>query len=314
MDDLVTFVIPAYNAEKFLAECLDSIRSQTYERWEAIVVDDGSTDSTAAIARSLAKADGRIRIWSRRNGGLSAARNSGIAAAKGRWLSFVDADDMIHPQFLKTLLEAAKTASAAIAACTQARGLEPQWQAEGKIPVPMALSGRRAFEDSLYQTGIDSSACGKIFDARLFDKARFTEGILYEDLDIFGRLCLQAETVAWVCTPMYFYRTNAESIVHTFSPARFDVLKVTEGIERRCASDPELLRAARDRRFAAAFNMLALASIAGHPAADDCWRLVKERRRQVLANPKSRLKNKAGALLSLLGRRLTVAILKIAYK
>lgn len=314
--DLVTLIIPAFNAEKFIGECLESIKSQTYGSWEAIVVDDGSTDATAEIAARMAKSDPRIRLWRRRNGGPSAARNSGIAAAKGRWLAFVDADDMIHPQFIEKLLDAASQSGAEMAVCDFASGIEPGWNPAlpaGKVSV---CTGAKAFEASLYQTrrGINCSSCGKLFAARLFVGVRYVEGIRYEDLEIFGRLCLGASAVAHLRQPLYFYRTNGESFVHRFTPSRLDVLKVTEDIERRCSGNPALAVAARDRRFAANFNMLALAALAGHPAAESCWRQVKAYRREVLANPKTRLKNKLGALLSLLGRSATESILKIAYK
>lgn len=314
--ELVTLIVPAFNAGKFIGECLESIQSQTYEHWEAIVVDDGSTDSTADIAARMAKTDPRIRLWRRRNGGPSAARNSGIAAAKGRWLAFVDADDMIHPQFIEKLMEAASESGAGIAACDFAEGIEPKWKAALPACKPAVCSGAKAFEASLYQRGggLNCSSCGKLFDAKLFDGVRYVEGIRYEDLEIFGRLCLKATAVAYLRQPLYFYRSNGESFVHRFSPARLDVLKVTEDIERRCSDDQALSRAARDRRFAANFNMLALASKAGHPAAESCWRLVKAYRREVLANPKSRLKNKLGALLTLMGRGVTQSVLKIAYK
>lgn len=312
--DLVSLIIPAFNAEKFLAQCLESIQRQTYEAWEAIVVDDGSTDSTAGIATRMAQADKRIRIWRRKNGGPSAARNSGIAAAKGRWLAFVDADDELHPMFIERMLEAARTARADMAVCDLARGIEPRWKPRLGDAKPRVCSGAKAFEASLYQRGINCSSCGKLFDARLFDGVRYVQGIRYEDLEIFGRLCIRASAVARLPQPLYFYRTNGESFIHTFTPSRLDVLHVTEEIECDCAADPALSRAARDRRFAANFNMLALASIAGHPAAGQCWSLVKAYRRQVLANRRSRLKNKLGALLSLLGRSATVRVLKFAYK
>lgn len=312
--DLVTLVIPAYNAEKFLRACLQSIQAQTYPCWEAIVVDDGSTDATADIAASVARDDKRVRTWRRKNGGPSAARNSGIAAARGRWLAFVDADDMIHPRFIETMLQAASAAGADMAVCGLQRGIEPRWQPEPKAAKPRVYAGAKAFEASLYQKGVNCSSCGKLFDARLFDQARYVPGLRYEDLEIFGRLCLGAKAVAALPQPLYFYRHNGESFIHSFTPARLDVLRVTEEIERSAAGDPALSRAARDRRFAANFNILGLAAIAGHPAAEQCWSLVKAYRREVIANPKSRLKNKLGALLSLLGRGVTEAVLKIAYK
>lgn len=94
---LVSVVIPSYNVEKFLREAVGSVQRQTWKHVEAIVVDDGSTDGTGRLAEELAASDQRVRVIHKRNGGLSSARNSGIAAARGAYLSFLDADDVLLP-------------------------------------------------------------------------------------------------------------------------------------------------------------------------------------------------------------------------
>ncbi|HWW87827.1 MAG TPA: glycosyltransferase [Vicinamibacterales bacterium] len=99
----VSIVIPAFNAAGTIADALESVTSQSFPHWEAIVVDDGSTDETAVVARRLAARDPRIKVTRQENGGESAARNTGISLARGEWLLFLDADDWIAPRHLERL-------------------------------------------------------------------------------------------------------------------------------------------------------------------------------------------------------------------
>jgi glycosyltransferase involved in cell wall biosynthesis len=103
MSAAVSIVMPAYQAQATVARALHSLRAQSFSDWEAIVVDDGSSDRTAEIAAKLAAKDSRIRLIACANGGAAAARNRGIAAATGEWLVFLDADDTLDPAYLKRM-------------------------------------------------------------------------------------------------------------------------------------------------------------------------------------------------------------------
>ncbi len=94
-NSMISVIVPVYNVEKYLSKCLDSIINQTYQNLEIICVDDGSTDSSPMILEEYAKKDSRIKIITRQNGGLSAARNTGVKNATGEFVSFVDSDDWI---------------------------------------------------------------------------------------------------------------------------------------------------------------------------------------------------------------------------
>lgn len=104
---LVSVVIPAYNAADVLERCVRSVLAQTYTRFEVLLVDDGSRDLTPQLADALAREDSRVRVIHQANGGVSAARNTGMAGARGEWLTFVDADDYLGPRFLESLLSGA---------------------------------------------------------------------------------------------------------------------------------------------------------------------------------------------------------------
>ena len=106
---LISVVIPAYNAGQFLDETLESVLSQTYENWECIIVNDGSTDKTESIAKKWCEKDARFRYFYKENSGASDTRNLGIKEARGEYIAFLDADDLYLPEYLefclKTLIE-----------------------------------------------------------------------------------------------------------------------------------------------------------------------------------------------------------------
>ena len=98
---MISIIIPVYNVEKFLPQCIDSILAQTYKDFELILVDDGSPDGSPAICDSYAQRDERVRVIHQKNAGVSAARNNGIEHAKGEWISFVDSDDWVEPSYIE---------------------------------------------------------------------------------------------------------------------------------------------------------------------------------------------------------------------
>ena len=99
----ISIIVPVYNVEQYLQSCIDSIITQTYTDWELLLVDDGSPDRSGEICDEYAKKDNRIRVFHKRNGGVSSARNLGLDKAQGEWVTFIDADDYILSDFIKGL-------------------------------------------------------------------------------------------------------------------------------------------------------------------------------------------------------------------
>ncbi len=303
---MISVIVPAYNAEKYLAECLTSILGQSYRDIEVLLINDGSTDSTLAIATDFAHRDARLKIFTTGNRGVSCARNYGISQACGDWITFVDSDDKLLPDALMSLVAIAGKTSADIVIGKHTDADKDSLNKSGRY---MMISPLEAMAQTLYQTGMIVPAVWGI----LYNKSVFTEDTLfvpeirYEDLDIFYRLFENAGKIAVIPDIVYFYRPNPESFINTFSPSRFDALAVTERIEQYMESrHPELLPAARDRRLSANFNILALLEQQKSNNYDviksQCWNLICKYRTESLFNHKVRLKNKIGIIVSFLGR------------
>lgn len=305
---MISVIVPIYNVEKYLAECLESIAAQSYTDFEVIMVDDGSTDTSPRIAADFAARDPRFILITKPNGGQSSARNAGIDAAHGDFFMFVDADDALHPEAIEIMFEPFQKAEEGLDMSTT----DIRWTRTPQYSVAHGyeiFSGQDALENTLYQKPFFHNGPY----ARLISKdalrrtGKFTEGIIYEDLEYCSRLYAHCPKVAVSHAVLYFYRKQPESAMNTWSPKRLDVLDVVDAIERRLRhADKSLYGAACSRRFSAYFNMYLLSCANSYTAgADRCWPVIRQLRARMLRDPKVRLKNKAGALLSYLGPRLT---------
>ena len=245
---MISIIVPIYGVEAYLCRCLDSLTAQTLPDWEAILIDDGSPDASGAICDRYAARDPRFRVIHRENGGLSAARNTGLAAARGEWLLFLDSDDWIHPRALELLLAAATQTGADMAMCdfTAAQG----WSDPADLgePAVSVMSGRDALL-SLYRQGGGRFvvAWGKLWKRERLAELRFPEGRIHEDEATTYRLLYPLERFALVEAPLWvYYQGGGESITRSaYSEKRLDVLTaVEEQIDfYRAACDKDCLEA-----------------------------------------------------------------------
>lgn len=313
---LISIVVPVYNVEKYLSACVDSILNQTYKNLEIILVDDGSTDGSEKICDDYARRHKRIKVIHKENGGLSDARNVGIDAATGDYLAFVDSDDLINVRFIEILYALVKENKAGIASVEFKNFYDEESPdlSGSLIGDTMILQSEEAIDKILYQNILDNSVCNKLYNIHLFDGLRFPVGKLYEDMALFYRVFERAERIVHRRVAIYYYRLRKESLTGNFSLRRSDVLDITDEIEIYMKTHNQaLLPAARDRRFAANMNILWLLTNSDVYASEleqRCWGNIKKLRRMILCNPKSRLKNRLGALLAILG----LPTLKIIFK
>lgn len=315
-EELISVIVPVYNAEMYFSACLDSILTQSHRNLEIIVVNDGSSDFSLKIAESYAQKDDRIKVYNQENKGVSEARNVGISVATGEYFSFVDSDDILLPKSLELMMSVIKKYEVDIVEGKIIYGEDPHRLKYKETVTTKIYTPEKAIENVLYQHKMLPSVWGKLFKANLFEDIRFKKGIIYEDLDILYKIYEKSSHIAYTDFPVYFYRHNEQSLIHSWRPDRLNVLAVTEDIENYIAEKyPHLLDAARDRRLSANFNMFALCSIHGdNENAEKCWEHIKKNRLKSLLQPRVRLKNKAGVLLSYFGKKIFRFSSRIVYK
>lgn len=308
-DALITIIVPLYNVETYLPWCLDSIMAQSYDNFELILVDDGSTDSSGKICDEYALKDERIKVIHQNNSGPSIARNTALDIMNGEYVTFIDSDDVVHPQYLKTLFENMINCRADISAVTFTRvseyGVLGNVEFTGKLSL---YTPTVAIKRILYQKDLENSAWGKLYKSHLFDNVRFPESIYYEDLAIFYKIYEKASKIVFERVGLYGYRKRQSSIMGKFSLKRTDVLDVADEFVKHIEQNKrELLPAAKDRKFSANMNILWLMTITGiknDETVSRCWENIKQLRYSSLFNPKVRLKNKIGAISSLMGLKV----------
>lgn len=298
----VSIIAPVYNVSCYLDECIAGVISQSVNDWELILVDDGSTDGSDEICRRYAASDNRIRYIRQHNQGLSAARNAAIDIATGNYYFFLDGDDAIHPKTIERLLRGINSGPGVMVCAARYHYSETKKFSElGAINVRIA-DAERLIGDILYQKqGTDNSVCWKLFDRRLFECLRFYDG-WFEDLDIFYRLYEKAGRIALIDDNLYFYRRHRDSFINSWSPGRYDILRVTDRMADYIAGHmPRLMPAVRHRRFSACYNLMIAAPAADSATYALCRKEIKQLRSQIIKDPDARFKNRIGALLSYLG-------------
>lgn len=212
----ISVIVPVYKVEKYIHRCVDSILGQTFADFELILVDDGSPDNCGAICDEYAAKDSRVVVIHQENGGLSAARNAGIdwafAYSDSQWLSFIDSDDWVHPEYLQRLLDAAVENGVSVSICGYAEtdGTEPEISPETLAPVIWNT------EDFYVKHNVNATiACGKLYRKECFRQVRYPLGKLHEDEFTTYKILFAFSAVAYIPAPMYFYYTNPNSITHT---------------------------------------------------------------------------------------------------
>ena len=308
MEPLISVIVPAYNAEAFLDQCLESIVAQSYRHLEIIVVDDGSTDGTGEICDRWAGQDERIRVIHQANGGHSAARNTALDAMSGELVRMGDSDDVLHTEFAATLLDAmiSHDADIAVGGYIPFDGKEPCFPKTGDGTIRQ-YDQHEALMAVFYQKSLTHSPWGRLFKASLFKDIRFPLGIIYEDLAIIFPLLKKCQLVVVTNQVLYGYRQHGSNSMRVFSPRRADVLKVCEQLEQDFTSrDQQYLKALHSRQLSAYFNILLLSNQDKNgdyrELQDRCWKGIKRLRRDCLFDPEVRTKNKLGILVSYLGR------------
>lgn len=214
--DLVSIIVPAYQAEKHLEECVRSLLNQTYRSVEIIVIDDGSTDGTSAIVSRMANSDDRLHLIAQKNCGVSSARNHGIAASRGSYLMFVDADDWIEPFAVETLLAAIKDNSTDVVFCSQYYdGSGVLRASETSVPQSARISSSVLLDYQLDFRFI-ASPCFCLARRTILDCCGFPDDVfMLEDWYFNVQLLRCASSVSVIDRAYYHYRFTCGSCSHS---------------------------------------------------------------------------------------------------
>ena len=230
----ISVIVPVYQAEAYLADCVESILSQTFSDFEIILVNDGSPDNCGKLCDDYAARYDRISVIHQDNQGQAAARNHAMARATGEWICFVDSDDLIHPQMLEFLYRSATESGAPISQCGMLEAVE--LPADFLKPREAAFDVLTMDEETLvalhdadrYPAWV---ACAKLIRRDLIEAYPFREGRVYEDNEAVCRWVCNGGKLASTEENMYFYRGNPDSTTKAaFRLKRLDYLWALESI------------------------------------------------------------------------------------
>ena len=212
----ISVIVPVYNKEKYISRILGDISNQSFEDFECIIVDDGSTDSSGEICDEFAVKDKRFCVQHVPNGGVSRARNIGLTRATGQYVTFIDADDHIEPDYLMQLYTDIESSRADMVVA----GLEKFWE-DGHPPVTIEVPrrGMCSMKDLMpdfarvqKQSGIYGFSCGKLLQRDLIEDTRFAEWLrLAEDFEFYLRIYPKVKTIYFEASCKYYYLQEADN-------------------------------------------------------------------------------------------------------
>ena len=220
--ELISVIVPVYNVESYIAECIESIQNQTYMNLEIILVNDGSTDASGDICDKYAAYDERIQVIHKENAGVSAARNTGIEAANGDYIGFVDSDDYIAPTMYEDMLKLMAEHDLDIIECTAFRN-NGDTNIEGCNNGSLEIFNRdEALKMAMYDCFV--AVWSQLYKRRVISDVRFPIGRKFEDSAVSYLFIANTKRVGHINRCLYYYRLNPNSTTQTsFDPkSRWD--------------------------------------------------------------------------------------------
>lgn len=232
----VSVIVPVFNAEKYLVECVESIRNQTLQDIEIILVDDGSTDGSPVICDELAKKDGRIKVVHKTNGGVSSARNEGLKHVTGTYYAFVDSDDLIDVEMYNDMYVQAEKYSVPLAICSGY-----YYSSDACTPITDCtrevqklnqedLINQFLFGNERGRAVLAISVWCKMYRTERFSHISFNETLkLAEDENYATFVSVACDEFCFIDKPYYYYRKNTESLTYKpFSEDNCNILQVLQ--------------------------------------------------------------------------------------
>ena len=307
-DSLVSVIVPVYNVEPYLKRCLNSLVEQSYSKLEIILVDDGSDDGSGQICDDYKAIDERVIVIHKENGGLADARNVGIDAAEGVYITFVDSDDWISPYYVENLVSALQKTNSdlAISMFVMVDDKEILERRTSDFINIRTYSNEQALKLMLLQQGIETSAPGKLYKKSAVGSLRFPKGKLYEDIMFTTIMMSTASSVVVIDNIDYFYYQREGSILYkSFSEKKMDCIYNSQQLlDYISTNHTELKKDALCWYFSGLCNILF--QIPEGEFEHERKYILSEIRRYrnvVISNKNARIKNRGAAILSYLGER-----------
>lgn len=315
---LISVVLPIYNVKKYLNKCMNSVLKQTYKNIEIIMVDDGSTDGSGEYCEVLAGKDDRIIVYHKTNGGLSDARNYGIARSKGKYITCVDSDDYIDEDYVDYLFQLIVKYDTRMSICQHRVVSEKNYIKDYGSFGDEKMSSVNCIERMLYHDIIDTSAWAKMYEKSLFDDIKYPKGKLYEDIATTYKLFIKSSSIAVGYESKYNYIIRKTSIVNSeFNIGKFDLLDMTDKMAKDVKNEfPELMPAIVRRRVYARFSTLnQMLNINDyHNERKKIIDFIKKNRRYVLCNKRAPFRDKLAIILLSINYKLYKLIWTLALK
>lgn len=241
---MISVIVPVYNVIEYLDRAVQSIVDQTYTDLEIILVDDGSTDGSGEKCEAWALVDNRIKVVHKPNGGLSSARNAGMAVALGEYFSFPDSDDYIDADYLEKMMVPMDDPNVSlVCACFKITGIDGKMSITG-VSHTTRYTKTEALEDIFrYRENIRPSACNKLYRRELFDDIKFNENVVQEDTECMPRIIDSGRDVVAVSGTYYHYikRPGSITLSSKFNMKSYNFLECFKEYEKLCKDKYEEL-------------------------------------------------------------------------
>lgn len=212
--DTIVVIIPVYNVKQYIRRCVESVLSQTYQKIELILVDDGSSDGSEIICDEYASIK-NVKVIHQKNGGAATARNSGLDYAlkysSGKWITFVDSDDWICPDYLELLYNAVKEKNALISVCNYLN-------VKNEVVISNKVGKNRIMtpEELYCKRNVNAiSSWGKLYSKSLFEDIRFPNYKYYEDEFLIYKVLFKVDRLIYIESPLYMYYTNVSGMMRS---------------------------------------------------------------------------------------------------
>lgn len=209
---MISVIVPVYNVEAYFDRCMESLVGQTYEEFEIIVIDDGSTDGSGLLCDKWAEKDKRVKVFHQENRGLSAVRNRGLELAGGEYILWVDSDDYVEKNYLEKLSEAYTSTGADMVMCSFYTDTDGVVEHTGEKLFRAEEMNRQTFLERLYVQGMYSVVWNKILPKEAYEEIKFPVGRVFEDSSVMLQLTKRCNKIVVIEEPLYFYRRHKASI------------------------------------------------------------------------------------------------------